>query len=769
VPVSGILNVKTCLMRFRSIAIWIWPLLMCLGYSAKAGHIIGADMTYRCLGGGDYEITMKVYRDCFCVNCADFDEEANFSIYACGFNTPCLALNQNSALASVRVRLSSRTPVPAPEYECQETPPNLCVEEGLYRFRLSDFNLRLQSTPETYYIVYQRCCRNQTITNIIQPGSSGATYYVEINPRAYTACSQSPVFNEFPPTVICANTPLDFDHSASDADGDSLSYRFCAPLLGGGLGGLNGGGAAQFLCNGIIPIPSCPPPFDEVIYTPQFSAQNPMRGNPFVSIDPLTGQISGTPEILGQFVVGVCVDEWRNGQLLGTTRRDFQFNTAGCNPTVIADIEAEMVNGQRYFLKSCGSNTVEFINTSLQPRFIREYTWSFPDGNPQIVKTRNASVTFPGIGRYVGQLILNPGLSCSDSLDIILDVFPEINADFEFDYDTCVAGDVVFTDLSRSGAGNIQSWSWDLDPRTRSVVQNPVHLFEVPGEYPVELIVEDANSCRDTIVRTIRYYPVPETVIVQPDASTVCLPAQTAFFNLSQPIDSTYIVRWDFGDGNTGQGLNITHEYLEPGNYTVSVEIISPIGCRAAAVFPQLINAIPSPLADFDYDPKDLNTFNKSVRFTDLSRDAARWQWLFGDGNGSMLQNPTYTYADTGRYEVTLIVTHPNGCMDTISKLLDVEPRVRYFLPNAFTPDGDGLNDVFKGSGIMAGARDFSLTIWNRWGALLFETDNPDQGWNGTLMNTGQAVQSGVYVCLVRYVDPRGNPIEIKGFATLVR
>ncbi len=494
-----------------------------------------------------------------------------------------------------------------------------------------------------------------------------------------------------------------------------------------------------------------------------------MRGNPFVGIDPLTGRIQGTPEILGQFVVGVCVDEWRNGELLGTTRRDFQFNTAGCNPTVEANIVADTVNGQLYFLKSCGSNTVEFVNRSGQERYIREYLWSFPDGNPQTSSSRNASITFPDIGRYTGRLILNPGLTCADSLDIVLDVFPEIKADYDFDYDTCVAGEVIFTDLSTTGAGNIQRWSWNLDSRSRSVVQNPIHTFENPGTYPVTLIVEDANTCKDTLVQDVRYYPVPETLIIQPDASTVCLPANTAFFNLSKPIDSTYVVLWDFGDGNKGQGLNITHEYLQPGIYTVSVEVTSPIGCTTSATFPQMVVALASPVADFDYEPKTLNTFSRVARFDDRSRDAASWKWLFGDGNNSNSQNPTHTFADTGRYNVTLIVTHPNGCQDTVSKILDIEPQVKYFMPNAFTPDGDGLNDVFRGSGIMDGATEFSLTIWNRWGALIFESNDPALGWNGTIMNNGQDAQPGVYVCLVRYKDPRGNPIELKGFATLVR
>jgi gliding motility-associated-like protein len=734
-----------------------------------AGHIIGADMTYRCLGNGDYEVTLKVYRDCFCVGCADFDFTANFAIYACGFNTPCLTLNQAQSLYSINVPLSQRTSVPAPEYECQETPPFLCVEQGLYTFRLSNFNIRLPRIDETYHIVYQRCCRNETINNIIQPRTSGATYFVEITPTAYDGCNNSPVFREFPPTVICANLPLEFDHSAIDTDGDSLSYRFCAPLLGGGLRGSAELMGSQFVCDGITPTPACPPPFDAVVYSPQFSELIPMRGNPVVSIDPATGLISGTPDLIGQFVVGVCVDEWRDGQIIGTTKRDFQFNTSGCSPTVIADIEAEIVNGQRYFLKSCGSNTVEFVNNSSQIRYIREYTWFFEQGQPQISKDRNASVTFPDTGRYTGLLILNPGLICSDSLEIILDIFPEITADFDFDFDQCDPGDVTFTDESVSGSGQIVAWGWDLNQNVNSSTQNPIYRYQQPGEYDIKLVVEDVNSCKDSITKTILYFPAPETVIVEPDKSIVCLPGQVNFFNLSEPINDQYTVVWDFGDGNTGNGINTIHEYDEPGNYNVMVTITSPIGCTISATFQSLVTALPGPVADFDFNPKELHTFQKTTNFRDLSTDAAFWSWYFGTEGISSLQHPVFTFPDTGVYPVTLIITHPNGCMDTIIKYIDVEPRVNYFLPNAFTPNGDGLNDVFMGAGIMDGATEFNFTIWNRWGELIFETSNPSEGWNGSKDNTGTQVQPGVYVCVVQYRDPRGQKVELKGFATLVR
>jgi hypothetical protein len=138
--------------------------------------------------------------------------------------------------------------------------------------------------------------------------------------------------------VVCVNNPLKFDHSAYDKEGDLLVYSFCDPLSGGGRGG--GGGN----CNSVTPTPDCPPPFTPVAFrAPQYTYLFPMGGNPPVTINSLTGQISGEPNTIGQFVVSVCVSEYRNGVLLSTLRRDFQFNVASCQGTVVARLN----NGRR--------------------------------------------------------------------------------------------------------------------------------------------------------------------------------------------------------------------------------------------------------------------------------------------------------------------------------------------------------------------------------------------------------------------------------------
>jgi len=731
-------------------------------YVASARHIIGGVMTYRCLNPGTYEFTLKVYRDCNCTNCADFDPVASIGIYRC-VGTNCSPQTQGSPFRREDVPLLSRGAIQAPSYPCL-IPPNVCVQEGIYRFTV---NLPI-STTQSYFVTYQRCCRNETINNIITPSEVGATYSIEITPAAQQVCNNSPTFDSFPPTVICAGIPLEYNHAATDADGDQLVYEFCPPLLGGG----NLLGQFDYnTCAGAYPTPGCPPPYNSVTFiAPNYTPQAPMAGNPVVTINPNTGLITGTPTNLGQFVVGVCVKEYRNGVLLSQVFRDFQFNVARCDPTVVAQIDADSVaNGQSFFINSCGDTTIAFTNTSFQRSFVSNFEWQFNINNTTVTSDQwDPVINFPGPGRYRGLLVLNPGTACGDTGTVTVNIFPSIQADFSFAYDTCVAGPVQFTDLSVAGV-TITSWQWSFGDGNQSSARNPAHVYRNPGNIPVTLTVTDINGCQSTITKIVPYFPVPSLIVIAPSSFTGCLPANIFFNNLSFPIDDTYDIRWAFGDGNTGSAISPTHEYTQVGVFTVSVSITSPIGCVTDTVFQDLIRILPAPEAGFAFSPEDPTSINSTVTFIDRSQGGNRWNWQFGDGGSSMLANPIHTFRDTGLFVVTQIVTHPSGCRDTAMLDIDVRPEVRFHLPNAFTPNGDGLNDIYRGVGIMEGAQNFSMSIWNRWGELVFETDNPDVGWNGRKLNTGPDAPNGVYVVYVRFNGPRGEPFEIKGLATIVR
>ena len=323
------------------------------------------------------------------------------------------------------------------------------------------------STTDSYHISYQRCCRNVTVNNLRRPQDQGSTYTVEITPLAQELGNSSPKFNNFPPTVVCKDEPLVFDHSATDPDGDQLVYEFCSPLAGGGNRGTTQATADQYYtCQGARPNPACPPPYQDVTFlAPNYSPTTPLGTSPetlgpALTINPNTGIITGMPPNQGQFVVGICVSEFRDGVLLSQEYRDFQFNVASCDPTVVADIkEDRIIDDQEFLVNSCGEYSIKFENESFQEKFIDEWEWTFNiNGQDQKFKDWSPTVTFPGVGEYNGTLILNPGTDCGDTASIYVNVFPDITADFSFEYDTCVAGPVEFTDLSFTGGDRLTGW-----------------------------------------------------------------------------------------------------------------------------------------------------------------------------------------------------------------------------------------------------------------------------------------------------------------------
>lgn len=757
------------LSNFKKTALTTLALVAFL-FPLQAAHIIGGTISYVCKGNGEYTFTMKIYRDCYGANGvpgAPFDGDngsnapfpATITIYKGNSSNPFDVISvQNPTITRILPNLSN---------PCLVVPPNVCVQEGVYVF-----DLDLPVSNESYHIVYQRCCRNGSITNLNDPGATGATYYMELTAKAQELCNNSPTFDLFPPIAICTNEPIDFNHAATDPDGDVLVYELCTSLNGGGNDELNFNAP-----NGVAPDPDLPPPFNPVNFGTAYSFSNPLLASPPLFIDSNTGFMTGVPFAQGQYVVGVCVSEYRNGVLLSRTLRDFQFNVASCDPTVLADIEetdtVTLAGQQYYVVDACGENAVLFTNQSRQQQFISEFRWEFDiNGTTEVFNDWNPTVNFPGIGTYYGRLLLNPNAAqCADTAYIEVNVYPGIDPAFEFEYDTCNAGPVSFTDLTVAGAGpgSIVSWDWDFGDNKQSQEVNPFHTYLIPGNFNVQLVVRDTNNCTGLATEPLPYFPIPELLVVAPSEYIGCVPASITFDNLSVPIDESYTLNWDFGDGGTSGEISPTYVYENIGTYTVSLEVISPLGCQTDTIWNNLITVLPSPIADFTYTPLQLSNLQPTAQFNDQSIDAIKWRWTFGTSGISIEQNPSHTFPDTGMQVIQLVVFHESGCTDTIQKLLDVIPEVRYFLPNAFTPNGDGSNDGFRGNGLLEGATDFNFRIWNRYGELLFETDDPSEAWNGRKNNTGELSALGVYVVVVTYTGPRGEKKELRGYATLIK
>ncbi|WP_367390370.1 gliding motility-associated C-terminal domain-containing protein [Lewinella sp. LCG006] len=480
------------------------PLLvgLCLSLVATnlhATHIVGGEMGYTCLGDNQYEIRLTIYRDCENGNPnAYFDDPASIGVFDVN----------NVLLQDIRINLmGDDTLSPVLTNECLVVPPDVCVHTTTYRTIVE-----LLPRPGGYQLAYQRCCRNVTIQNIVEPLATGATYGVVISERALQECNSSAEFLQWPPLYICANEPIIFDQSAIDIDGDSIVYRLCTPLQG---------------ATPNIPQPQPPnaPPYAEIVWNdPPYNVNNMLNGIPGsapLEINAITGLLTGTPTTQGQFVVGICAEEYRDGELISTSRRDFQYNVGICGVTTAAFFAPEI---------QCDGLEVDVLNGSVGTT---SFLWIFGDPeNPLGTSTEpNTSFVFPDTGLYSISLIAAPGEPCADTFFQQIQLLP-LTLQPAFSIDTLSCGDSLvlqLNDLSVDELSEIQSWSWYLNGELFSMEQSPLLVITEQGDYNIELRLVAANGCENAILTSVA--DVSFILETLPNNDFLICPGESVFLN----------------------------------------------------------------------------------------------------------------------------------------------------------------------------------------------------------------------------------------------
>jgi gliding motility-associated-like protein len=588
---------------------------------------VGGELTYVCLGNNDYRITLKVYRDCFNGQ-APFDNPAPVGIF-----------DGNGVLFTViDLNFPGSTNVPPISISpCLVPPGNVCVEEAVYQGVVN-----LPPSATGYTLVYQRCCRNGTISNLINPNDVGSTYTASIPGTSVALCNSNPVFNNFPPIFLCANVPINFDHSATDSDGDSLVYFICEPLDGG----------SSF---NPTPNPPDPPPYISVPFASPYSASNPMGGNPPLFINQSTGLLTGTPVTIGQFVVGVCVSEYRNGVLLSTSRRDFQFNIVPCQAAIAS------IPSQTTF---CDGFTVDFNGTSINGN---SYFWNF--GDPTTLadtsNQANTQYTYPDSGTYTVMLVAyDPAGNCYDTAFATFEVYPLLDPFFINPSPQCLNGN-SFNFVAGGSFDSSADFLWNFGGAGTSNAQNPTGIsFANTGNFPVNLTISQFG-CTETYSGSIDIIEQPVASI--DSATQYCVGTNVSFYNNSSGSDHWF---WDFGvpliQGDTSQLFEPVYQFPDTGIFTITL-IAANVGCSDTTqldffVYPRLA---PDIIGAGDAC-LDVNSFDFSAGGT-FTTDAT-FLWNFGstaNSPTSTQQNPqNIVFQQLGYYPISLTISQ-YGCSRT--------------------------------------------------------------------------------------------------------
>lgn len=712
----------------RGIAIVFF--LFSLIYSSKATHIVGGELYYVDLGNNDYEIRLTIYRDCL-NGMIPYDSLAAIRF----FN------EDNVVLDTLFIPFTQSDTLPNTLADpCIIPFVSVCYEVTTY---VDTINL----PPITggYQMAYQRCCRNVTILNIIQPLNTGATFFATIPDTGVARNNSNPVFNNLPPSFICSELPFVFDHSATDADGDSLVYELTEPLS----------------TESTALIPTDHPPFPLVSWDTNFSVSDMLGGAIPLSIDRFSGELTATPGMQGQYVVGIQVLEYRDGVLIGRSRRDYQFNVEPCTKYTNAALVAPDY--------SCETFSAVFTNQSFGD--IDRFLWNFGD-TTTLADTSEFSVpiyTYPDTGVYEVSLIAYSSFDpkCNDTAYATVSIVPDFNQEVIIDYESCTqtVNFEVSTSLDSLTTVNYQ---WDFGDGTgMSEEKSLSYTYVDSGTYSVSIFSSSPFNlgCSDTSVIEVIVLPTFEfqaSFLENPCSPIVDFQSSTTFDGL---FEVNYF--WDFGvnssTSDTSNESSPSFEYLLPGNYfpTITASVDSP-ACAQSEQFELII--YPELNAEFLIDNKSCSygvEFSASTALDQLVNTS--YQWDFGDGNRSTNAVDTHNYAAQGTYEVKVMVTTENGCADSLTSLIEKDELADIFIPTAFTPNNDGENDVLR----VRGGREIEFQVFNRWGEKVFETNDPSIGWNG--YHKGKLADPGVFVYSLKSKCLDEEEFVLKGNVTLIR
>ena len=339
---------------------------------------------------------------------------------------------------------------------------------------------------------------------------------------------------------------------------------------------------------------------------------------------------------------------------------------------------------------------------------------------------------------------------CADTAYRTITIHSNPVVDFIINNDTqCLNGNLfAMTNMVTIKNGSIANCNWSFDDGFTSSLTNPMAISYVTTRgKQMSFEAVSNNGCRDTMLKDVFVNPMPEAQFAMDE---VCLNQMTNFDNLSKVEFGTMTSRWSFGDGNTSDQESPNYRYSRADSFDVSLIVRTDRNCFDTIRMAKAAVIHPVPLASFSH--QKVNSWEKQTTYL-FSNSSIGGEFLTWEINGiqeGFDEDLEFLFQDSGTRKVSLIASNQYNCSDTADLALSVFPDLDYFIPTAFSPNGDNLNDVYNLAAL--GYVDmFSLTIANRWGEILFKSNDSNIGWDGTYK--GELVQNGSYVFIVNFRD----------------
>jgi gliding motility-associated-like protein len=411
-------------------------------------------------------------------------------------------------------------------------------------------------------------------------------------------------------------------------------------------------------------------------------------------------------------------------------------------------------NNQQLF---CEGSPIVFGDGSESFGTVTRWFWDFDDGSTY-TQAQPPPHLFPP-GQYQVKLVIEDNSGCiSDTLNqqVNVDTYPV--ADFNADL-LCIGRTIQLKDASTITTGNVKHWAWDLGNGSTASVQNPQTVYDNANNYTVNLTVTTPGGCSNSTSKTLPAYPVPS---VEAHAENVCLgfPINFTGINLTPQIN-IHNWLWKLDDQVTTATQNPVYTYPKGGTYHTRLYAVSDQGCASDSVYAD------AGVLDLQLNAgrDTLIAVMQPLQLESKANGATQYLWEPATGlNNSHIPNPVAILQKDQLYQLT--VKSPEGCTAIDSVMVKVYKGPEFYVPTAFSPNGDGTNDLFRA--IAAGIPQLDyFRVWNRWGQEIFYTTSLAKSWDGTYKGIPQPVDT--YIWVISGKDYTGKQHVQKGTLTLIR
>jgi len=395
------------------------------------------------------------------------------------------------------------------------------------------------------------------------------------------------------------------------------------------------------------------------------------------------------------------------------------------------------------------------------------YSWNF--GNGQVSESSNPCITYLNeTGAPQTFAIILEAVNeqqCADQASSEIIIYPIPDPSFELStVGSCSFPFIIPLEYSGDVSTSV---NWQVNGGFISAVNSASYTAQEVGQYQITLETSNDFGCTSSESHLFQIYPQPQAIL-DAEPRTGCVDHDVQFFNLSENA-STYV--WSFDDGTTSNEADPEHEFNMPGVYDIILTVTSADGCTHSVSMDNFIEAFSLPEASFTSSTQETSIYYPQVTFENTSGEGLETHWNFGDGTISTDANTSHEFLAPGTWPVTLTVTNLTGCQDRTTEYIKITNDLLVFIPNAFTPDGDGLNDSFIP--VMASKefiREYEMWIYDRWGTVIFYTDNPEQPWIGNVREGDHFGQSGTYKYRVMVeTEENTETMVFEGIVTMLR